>query len=166
MNKAVFKLQSGELWVHRIFSNRKVWAFGVYHGLRRKHLQSYLDEFVFRFNRRRTRLLIAGRQMTASSIFFRTRSPRGGPYEQYCFDGERVECERVVPNATLNGAPRTEPVRSWSAEEIISATQIPLPRMRFWMRNNTSCSGAQSLRAATQKRLQKAPSAVQCWGRY
>jgi hypothetical protein len=27
----------------------------VYHGLRRKHLQSYLDEFVFRFNRRRTR---------------------------------------------------------------------------------------------------------------
>ena len=30
-------------------------CFGVYHSLRRKHLQSYLDEFVFRFNRRRTR---------------------------------------------------------------------------------------------------------------
>jgi transposase-like protein len=29
------------------------WALGVYHGLRRKHLQTYLDEFVFRFNRRR-----------------------------------------------------------------------------------------------------------------
>ena len=42
-------------WVHRIFSNLKVWALGVYHGLRRKQLQSYLDEFVFRFNRRRTR---------------------------------------------------------------------------------------------------------------
>jgi len=42
-------------WVHRIFSNLKVWALGVYHGLRRKHLQSYLDEFVFRFNRRRNR---------------------------------------------------------------------------------------------------------------
>jgi hypothetical protein len=42
-------------WVHRIFSNLKVWAFGVYHGLRRQHLQSYLDEFVFRFNRRRGR---------------------------------------------------------------------------------------------------------------
>lgn len=42
-------------WVHRIFSNFKVWALGVYHGLRRKHVQSYLDEFVFRFNRRRTR---------------------------------------------------------------------------------------------------------------
>ncbi len=42
-------------WVHRIFSNLKVWALGVYHGLRRRHLQSYLDEFVFRFNRRQTR---------------------------------------------------------------------------------------------------------------
>ncbi len=42
-------------WVHRAFSNAKTWALGVYHGLRRPHLQSYLDEFVFRFNRRRTR---------------------------------------------------------------------------------------------------------------
>jgi hypothetical protein len=30
------------------------WALGVYHGLRPKHLQSYLDEFTYRFNRRRT----------------------------------------------------------------------------------------------------------------
>src|SRR6516162_795382 len=42
-------------WVHRIFSNLKTWALGVYHGLRQDHLQAYLDEFVFRFNRRRTR---------------------------------------------------------------------------------------------------------------
>jgi predicted RNA-binding Zn-ribbon protein involved in translation (DUF1610 family) len=41
--------------VHRVFSDLKVWALGVYHGLRRTHLQSYLDEFVFRFNRRRAR---------------------------------------------------------------------------------------------------------------
>ena len=41
-------------WIHRVFSNLKTWALGVYHGLRRKHLKSYLDEFVFRFNRRRT----------------------------------------------------------------------------------------------------------------
>ena len=41
-------------WAHRIFSNLKVWALGVYHGLRRRYLQTYLDEFVFRFNRRRT----------------------------------------------------------------------------------------------------------------
>jgi len=42
-------------WVHRIFANLKRWALGVYHGLRRQHLQAYLDEFVFRFNRRRAR---------------------------------------------------------------------------------------------------------------
>jgi len=42
-------------WVHRIFANLKRWALGVYHGLRRAHIQSYLDEFVFRFNRRRSR---------------------------------------------------------------------------------------------------------------
>src|SRR3954468_19958307 len=41
-------------WVHRVFANAKRWALGVYHGLRPKHLQAYLDEFVFRFNRRRT----------------------------------------------------------------------------------------------------------------
>ena len=42
-------------WAHRVFANLKRWALGVYHGLRRQHLQSYLDEFVFRFNRRRSR---------------------------------------------------------------------------------------------------------------
>ena len=42
-------------WVHRAFANAKTWALGFYHGLRKQHLQSYLDEFVFRFNRHRTR---------------------------------------------------------------------------------------------------------------
>ena len=41
-------------WTHRVFANVKRWAVGVYHGLRPEHLQAYLDEFVFRFNRRRT----------------------------------------------------------------------------------------------------------------
>ena len=41
--------------MHRIFSNLNVWALRVYHDWRRKHLQSYLDKFAFRFNRRRTR---------------------------------------------------------------------------------------------------------------
>ena len=42
-------------WTHRVFSNLKTWALGVYHGLRPKHLQHYLDEFTFRWNRRRNR---------------------------------------------------------------------------------------------------------------
>lgn len=40
-------------WTHRVFSNLKRWGLGVYHGLRRQHLRRYLDEFVFRWNRRR-----------------------------------------------------------------------------------------------------------------
>ena len=35
-------------WIHRVFANAKRWALGVYHGLRRQHVRSYLDEFVFR----------------------------------------------------------------------------------------------------------------------
>jgi hypothetical protein len=27
------------------------WGLGTYHGLRRKHIDSYLNEFVFRYNR-------------------------------------------------------------------------------------------------------------------
>jgi predicted RNA-binding Zn-ribbon protein involved in translation (DUF1610 family) len=40
-------------WTHRVFSNLKRWALGTFHGLRRQHLKRYLDEFVFRWNRRR-----------------------------------------------------------------------------------------------------------------
>ena len=41
-------------WVHRVFANAKRWALGGCHGLRPPHLQAYLDEVVFRFDRRRT----------------------------------------------------------------------------------------------------------------
>jgi hypothetical protein len=39
--------------IHRVFANLKRLALGVYHGFRRRHFQAYLDEFVFRRNRRR-----------------------------------------------------------------------------------------------------------------
>ena len=39
-------------WSHRAFSLMKRWALGTYHGLRRKHVDAYLNEFVFRYNRR------------------------------------------------------------------------------------------------------------------
>src|SRR3954452_4590351 len=40
--------------VHRTFSNLKTWLKGTHHGVSAKHLPSSVDEFVFRFNRRRT----------------------------------------------------------------------------------------------------------------
>ena len=39
---------------YRAISNLKAWLLGTYHGVSPKHLQPYLDEFAFRFNRRRT----------------------------------------------------------------------------------------------------------------
>jgi len=40
--------------IHRAFSNLKTWLAGTHHGVEPKYLQNYLDEFVFRFNRRNT----------------------------------------------------------------------------------------------------------------
>ncbi|TAL04356.1 MAG: IS1595 family transposase [Verrucomicrobia bacterium] len=39
--------------IHLLFSNLKTWILGTHHGaIAEKHLQSYLNEFTFRFNRR------------------------------------------------------------------------------------------------------------------
>lgn len=38
--------------LHTIISNAKAFIGGTYHGLDKKHLQAYLDEFCYRFNRR------------------------------------------------------------------------------------------------------------------
>jgi transposase-like protein len=40
--------------IHRVFGNLKAWLVGTHHGVGHAHLQAYLDEFTFRFNRRRT----------------------------------------------------------------------------------------------------------------
>ncbi len=39
-------------FAHRAISNMKAWLIGTHHGVGRPHLQAYLDEFVFRYNRR------------------------------------------------------------------------------------------------------------------
>jgi hypothetical protein len=39
-------------WVNVIISNAKAFIGGTYHGLPKKHLQHYLDEFCYRLNRR------------------------------------------------------------------------------------------------------------------
>lgn len=38
--------------IHLVFSNLKAWLTGTHHSVSDKHLQAYLNEFVFRFNRR------------------------------------------------------------------------------------------------------------------
>jgi transposase-like protein len=44
-----------EAWlpmIHLVFSNLKTWLRGTHHGVSQQHLQAYLNEYVFRFNRR------------------------------------------------------------------------------------------------------------------
>jgi hypothetical protein len=38
--------------IHLVFSNLKAWINGTHHGVSPDHLQAYLNEFAFRFNRR------------------------------------------------------------------------------------------------------------------
>ena len=38
--------------VHLFFSNLKAWINGTFHGASSKYLARYVDEFVYRFNRR------------------------------------------------------------------------------------------------------------------
>ena len=40
--------------IHHVFSNLKTWLQGTHHGVEPKYLQGYLNEYVFRFNRRQT----------------------------------------------------------------------------------------------------------------
>ncbi len=40
--------------IHQVFGNLQTWLRGTHHGVSNKHLPAYLDEFTFRFNRRRT----------------------------------------------------------------------------------------------------------------
>jgi transposase-like protein len=38
--------------VHLVFSHLKAWLLGTHHGVSHRHLQAYLNEYAFRFNRR------------------------------------------------------------------------------------------------------------------
>jgi len=52
-------------WVHTLASNAKSYLLGTFHGIGKKHLQEYLDEFCYRFNRRSWEAQIFDRLVTA-----------------------------------------------------------------------------------------------------
>ena len=52
-------------WVHILIGNAKSFIRGTYHGVSHKHLQPYLDEFCYRFNRRFNEFLMTDRLLTA-----------------------------------------------------------------------------------------------------
>lgn len=52
-------------WVHILISNAKAFLLGTFHGVSKKHLQRYLDEFCYRFNRRTWQGQLFDRLITA-----------------------------------------------------------------------------------------------------
>jgi transposase-like protein len=52
-------------WAHTLASNAKSYLLGTLHGVGKKHLQEYLDEFCYRFNRRNWEAQIFERLVTA-----------------------------------------------------------------------------------------------------
>ena len=53
-------------WVHILIGNAKTFIRGTHHGVSHKHLQRYLNEFCYRFNRRLKELEIFDHILTAS----------------------------------------------------------------------------------------------------
>ena len=53
-------------WVHILIGNAKTFIRGTYHGVSHKHLQRYLNEFCYRFNRRRNEFSIFDHMLAAS----------------------------------------------------------------------------------------------------
>jgi len=52
-------------WTHTIISNAKAFISGTFHGLDDQHIQSYLGEFCYRFNRRHREPELFDRLLTA-----------------------------------------------------------------------------------------------------
>ncbi|MBZ0193300.1 MAG: IS1595-like element ISCku1 family transposase [Candidatus Kuenenia stuttgartiensis] len=55
-------------WTHMLISNAKSFLLGTFHRMGKKHLQSYLDEFCYRFNRRKWESQLFDRLITACTI--------------------------------------------------------------------------------------------------
>lgn len=69
--------------VHVVFSNLKTWLRGTHHGVSAQHLQAYLNEYVFRFNRRFY-------PMTSFASVLGIGSVRSGPTYEGLYKGDYV----------------------------------------------------------------------------
>lgn len=69
--------------VHIVFSNLKTWLRGTHHGVSAQHLQAYLNEYVFRFNRRFY-------PMTSFASVLGIGSVRTGPTYEGLYGGEYI----------------------------------------------------------------------------
>jgi hypothetical protein len=55
-------------WVHKFISNAKSWINGTHHGVRDKHIERYLGEYTYRFNRRHDVNSLFHRALSACAV--------------------------------------------------------------------------------------------------
>jgi transposase-like protein len=77
--------------VHRVFSNLKSWLIGTHHGVSPQHLQAYLNEYVFRFNRR-------GQPMAAFQTVLGLAAERLGPTSEELYGVAKNKTAWVHPD--------------------------------------------------------------------
>jgi hypothetical protein len=83
--------------IHIVFSNLKTWLLGTHHGVSQKHLQAYLNEYVFRFNRRFYPMVSFNSVLGIGTIV------EGPTYEGlYSGEWEHLQPGGVVTNAVGN----------------------------------------------------------------
>jgi hypothetical protein len=75
------KTESHLPMIHIAFSNLKTWLMGTHHSVSKQHLSAYLNEFVFRFNRRFY-------PMTAFASILDIGMNVAGPTYRSLYDGE------------------------------------------------------------------------------
>ncbi len=64
-------------------------------------------------------------------IFYKTRSSRARPYEQYRLDHEFVVNERITPNPRSSGPPHVKLLQSWTVAEFTAANVPPDAKTSF-----------------------------------
>lgn len=77
--------------IHRVFSNLKTWLLGTHHGVSKQHLQAYLNEFTFRYNRR-------GTPMAAFQTVLGLIAERRGPTYRGLYGVAKGSAEWAHPN--------------------------------------------------------------------
>jgi hypothetical protein len=79
--------------VHRVISLLKRWRMGTHQGaVSQKHLDYYLDEFTFRFNRRRSR--------SRDQLFFRPRATSRSS-RVFCIGSDSSPCSQAENETTI-----------------------------------------------------------------
>ncbi len=128
--------------VHRVASLAKRWLLGTHHGaVDRAHLASYLDEFVFRFNRRRSRRRGWCSTGCLSSPLFTNRcatriwSPPSDPVP--CHPRRRTQAHTRRASSALGPTVHGETPVKWRAQSPLSQPrrcQVSRGHERLWHR--------------------------------